>query len=172
MKQIKKITMFAMFISSMVFSQQSAATVITLDPLEDVIVSSDIFDWVWASPCSGGCSQLVDNWEYASGLYDDALNAALGVSTWRFASLAELANIPARDLFIDGNKCAAQYFDNTYSHCDFNDPVVSSINGGNQDTLLVRVNNLSLPAQVSEPTTVAIMLLGLGGLLMRRRTSA
>ncbi|WP_163132171.1 PEP-CTERM sorting domain-containing protein [Agarivorans sp. Alg241-V36] len=170
MKQIKKITLFAMFISSMVFSQQSAATVIALDPLEDVIVSSDIFDWVWASPCSGGCSQLVDNWEYAGGLYDDALNAALGVSTWRFASALELANVPAKNLFSNGNKCAAQYFDNSHSHCDYNDPLVSTPNGGYQDTVLVRLNNLSLPAQVNEPASLAIMLLGLCGLVLRRKT--
>ncbi|MDO6762589.1 PEP-CTERM sorting domain-containing protein [Agarivorans sp. 1_MG-2023] len=170
MKLLQKITISSMLLLSMVFSQQSAATVIALDPLEDVIVTSDIFDWVWASPCSGGCSQLVDNWEYAGGLYDDALNAALGVSIWRFASVEEFANIPAKSLFSVDDKCAAQYFDNRYSHCDYGNPIERLPNGSFQETLLVRFNNIPLAAQVSEPASLAIMLCGLLGLALRRRT--
>ncbi|MGY5450250.1 PEP-CTERM sorting domain-containing protein [Agarivorans sp. MS3-6] len=170
MKFLQKVALLSMFISSMLFSLQSTASVIVIDPLEEVIVTSDIFDWVWASPCSGGCSQLVDNWEYAGGLYDDVLNAALGVSIWRFASIEEFANIPASNLFSDTGKCGAQYFDNRHDHCDFSNPIERVPNGGFQETLLVRFNNLPLAAQVSEPASFAMMFLALFGLVLRRRS--
>ena len=67
--------------------------------------------WAWASPCSGGCSD-------ASG---DNYAGSIG---WRFASIQEWDDKPARELFFDGEKCAAFVFDDTFTHCDWNNEVV------------------------------------------------
>ncbi|GAB3011858.1 PEP-CTERM sorting domain-containing protein [Bowmanella dokdonensis] len=151
------------------FSQQANATIIT-DPLEDLIVSQGDLDWIWASPCDGGCSQLVTDWQYAGGLYDDALNTQLAVGVWRFATDLEFAGLP--DVYAFQNKCASSYFDNTYNHCDFGDLTGGYISnvptGGVNELLLVRSTNL-VSAQVSEPAALTLFALGLLGIAARRR---
>lgn len=94
-------------------------------------------EWVWASPCSGGCSQLVEPIPFG----------------FRFATDAEMQNIPPAELFgpIDktpifanppAEKCAAFLFDDRYSHCDMSNylpgQVTSKPNGSYWETLLVR----------------------------------
>jgi|GEM_PF-5383497 len=67
--------------------------------------------WAWASPCDGGCSQA----------------SPTRVPGWRYATEAEWSAKPDKSAFLKPDQsliCAAQYFDYTYSHCDYsNDPV-------------------------------------------------
>jgi len=141
------------------------ATLIT-DPLADEIVTVGNLDWAWASPCDGRCAQLVNNWEYAGGVYDDILNTQLGVSTWRFASVAEWALLPSVASFSSSDKCASAWFDNGWSHCDYGGTRVRIPTGSYNETMVVRTNGLV--NQVPEPTTLAIFALGIMGLASRR----
>lgn len=74
--------------------------------------------WAWASPCSGGCSQI-----NLAGRNGD-------LEGWRFASLEEWDLKPAKSEFggqgfggaAPGNTiCAARIFDNRFNHCDYTD---------------------------------------------------
>jgi hypothetical protein len=70
---------------------------------DDLIVNHAGLDWVWASPCiQGGCSNPDPN----------------NQEGWRFATQEELQNAPTCEAFDNGAKCASQYFDPIYSHCD------------------------------------------------------
>ena len=92
----------------------------------NLIIVQNGLEWVWASPCSGGCSTITLH------------------SNWRYATDAELANRPPNSAFGSaGNEiCATPYFDNTFDHCDWSDlaagNVTSQPNGGSDETLLVR----------------------------------
>jgi len=160
----------ALILSASCFTGIANAGLIT-DPLENNIVTVGNLDWAWASPCDGGCSQLVENWEYANGVYTDEINAQLGVSTWRYATLIEWESLPSVELFSDENKCASAWFDIQYSHCDYTHLRVRQPTGINSETMLVRINGLAV-VDVPEPSTFAIFALGIMGLAARRYTKA
>jgi hypothetical protein len=160
-----KMSLAGLILSVSCFTNVSHAGLIT-DPLEDKIVTVGNLDWAWASPCSGGCSQLVDDWEYAGGVYTDLLNTQLEVSTWRFASVSEWALLPSAASFRNDNKCAAAWFDNRHSHCDYGDPTSRIPVGGYSETFVVRTN--SVVNAVPEPSTLVVFALGMIGLVSRR----
>jgi hypothetical protein len=130
----------------------------------DLIVTTTGFEWVWASPCSGGCSTI-----------DFSFQGPLG---WRFATSAEFLLRPLFAAFVDANqpsgyKCASKYFDPIYSHCDVGDfaagYVVSQPNGQNYETLLVRSTVSAVPV----PAALPLLVTGLAGLVaVRRRKKA
>lgn len=114
-----------------------AALAIVEGPVpDDLIVSDGGLDWVWASPCNGGCSSPdPDNQE-----------------GWRFATDEELQLFPGCAAFgvAPTHLCAAEYFDPTFTHCDYNDclagfvassPFQTALNGeieGNAESFFVR----------------------------------
>ena len=81
---------------------------------DDAIVRWAGLDWVWASPCSGGCSQPSPSFQPG----------------FRYATAAEFANKPDFHLFLNGVpatalhcsyptcKCAATWFDPVFPFCD------------------------------------------------------
>lgn len=95
-------------------------------PLE-LLVFKNGYYWVWASPCSGGCSTV----------------EPIKISGWRFATEEEWQKRPdVVDFGISDNfKCASSYFDYTYVHCDYFDAergyVTSQPNGGPYETWLI-----------------------------------
>ncbi|MDC1198759.1 thrombospondin type 3 repeat-containing protein [bacterium] len=79
-----------------------------------LIVAHNGLEWVWASPCSGGCSQVNPSAPPGEG--------------WRFATDAEFALRPPASAFCPSGfncysalnqLCASPYFDNSYHHCDW-----------------------------------------------------
>jgi PKD repeat protein len=106
---------------------------LTGDPagLADEIFVKNGLEWVWASPCDGSCSQLIEPIPYG----------------FRLPTVAEWDNgngKPTLAEFGNGAKCASRFFDNRYTHCDSGD-----YNGGyvvgpaypyrrNWETVLVR----------------------------------
>ena len=112
---------------------------------DELIVRHNGLEWVWASPCSGGCSQP---------------SPSLASGGWRFATDAEFSLRPPASAFAapgwseppNGScypehsrkpcLCAAQFFDPNYSFCDGNDLnaglVVNTYNGGNWEMFFVR----------------------------------
>ncbi len=131
----------------------------------DLIVTSSGLEWVWASPCSGGCSTI-----------DFSFQGPLG---WRFATSSEFLLHPVFAAFVDANqplgiKCASKYFDTIWTHCDARDfsyygAVVSQPNGNNYETLLVRSSVSAVPV----PAALPLLVTGLAGFAaVRRRKNA
>lgn len=149
--------------------QDHGATVqaITPGPVPaDLIVNANGLEWVYASPClEGGCS-------------NPSPTNQVG---WRYATYAELTqNFPGCSAFT--SKCAAQYFDPNYSHCDFSNcdqglvcsaPGELCANGQPgleyAETFYVRGEAApAIPVPVLSMLGVAVLALGLV-LLARRR---
>lgn len=78
-------------------------------------VSSGGLEWVWASPCNGGCS--VPQPTHQPG--------------YRFATLDELlTKAPSCEQFVrpdNSIRCAAAYFDPIYAHCDLGDCMIGAV---------------------------------------------
>jgi hypothetical protein len=136
---------------------------LTPGPVPDELVVSDGgIDWVWASPCNGGCGQPDPN----------------NVTGWRFASDAELQLFPGCDAFKadDGSTlCATPYFDPNHSHCDLNDcnsgalassPFQTALNGnvnGNHESFFIRG---SMPETDPVPTLSQWSIILLAGAVL------
>lgn len=124
----------------------SRAAPLNIPVPSDLIVSSDGYEWVWASPCSGGCSTIDLSYQSQFG--------------WGFVGEPVLALRPSPQSFLfDVNgpqsgsnlRCASPYFDNTYSHCDYGDFVAGFVtslpNFNAYETLLAReIAQTPLPA--------------------------
>jgi hypothetical protein len=112
---------------------------------DELIVKHNGLEWVWASPCSGGCSQPLPS---------------MMPGGWRFATDAEFSLRPPASAFAapgwleppngtcyaDHTRrpclCASQYFDPNFDFCDGGDLLAGLVtnvyNGGNWDMLFVR----------------------------------
>jgi hypothetical protein len=75
----------------------------------DKFITVDGLDWAWASPASS-----------FGGFDIDAPGGG-----WRIASPEEFADRPdANDFIVNGElRCAAGYFTNSFTWCDFSDPI-------------------------------------------------
>ncbi len=128
-------------------------------------------DWAWAMPCPVVQQQGVACGD--SPTLDLSFQSAYG---WHVATALELASGPvASDFGSSGNfKCAAAWFNNLYSHCDFIDANSGAIYNGAggglwyDETWVTRVSG---GGGIPEPATWAMMIIGFGmvGTAMRRR---
>jgi hypothetical protein len=146
-------------------------------PAQSPPVPSDVYivfnglDWAWASPCHaiGGCSSI------------------MFVDGFRFATAEEWATRPDPTAFLDpaGNqsgpagsfRCAAAWFDNNFTHCDYSDAVSGFVSSGtngsthpNADTWLVRGEQQIPPTVAPEPISMVLLGTGLAGLGVARRS--
>ncbi len=166
--KLKHTFVAASLLALSVLGGASESKAITLAPVpDDLIVDFSGLEWVWASPCAvalggdvaGGCTTPIDL----------TFQGPLG---WRFATAAEFLLHPVLALFEDflqpsGYKCASEYFDLVYSHCDAGDfaaglvtslPVPNgTLYGPFYETLLVR--DLS---PVPVPAAFPLLLTALG----------
>jgi hypothetical protein len=104
----------------------------------NAIVTWAGLEWVWGSPCSGGCSVPLPT----------------NQPGWRYATAAEMANKPDFHLFLNGTpdtanlcvyptcKCAAQWFDPFRTFCNPIDAraglITSQLNGLSWESWYVR----------------------------------
>ncbi len=119
---------------------------------EELIISGDGgLEWVWASPCNGGCGQPDPN----------------NQEGWRFATDEELQLFPGCDAFKAQDQstlCGSEYFDPDHTHCDFSNcvdgwvcssPFQTCLNGqsdGNAESFFIRGEVKSTPPALPVPT--------------------
>ena len=75
---------------------------------DDLTILHNGILWAWASPCAGLCSQP----------------SPTSQEDWRYCTDGEFAARPSCDDFLrpDGSlRCASEYFDPKFGHCDFDD---------------------------------------------------
>lgn len=149
-------------------SSANAMTLLGQSPAPTLIVTVGGFEWVYAGPCAGeapscAVTQLHNGFGFATD------------TDWS-ASFASIDEVVAAFT----GKCAATYFNTVYDHCDIDDVVSGYIwhsplaptnthrNEPAAETFLVRVSANPVP----EPTSLALLGLGLAGLAGMRRKPA
>lgn len=171
MKRILALAVAAFFFTAA--ERPASAAPIIVDPLpaNSFIVHAGL-EWAWASPClNGGCSSIVfhNGWRYATP------------TEWALRPLAEAFLDPAGNYvgFGGAMRCASRYFDNTHTHCDYQDAdsvgtvwLNSGPLNGDQsswsETWLVRGALAGVPV----PGGLVLLLAGLAGLgVVRRRVA-
>jgi hypothetical protein len=184
-----KIRLTSLLVASLFAAGGAQAAIINAPVPVNAYINFGGLDWAWASPVAADGS-------FGNGAIDLSFQGALG---WRLPTLAELAAAPtALDFMFPGANvpfggsdpvsgatfaatnpnltgdaaCAAPYFNNSYSHCDW-------INGRGQnppedwwksgdpsyyESLVVRDATV-----VPEPGALALLGLGLIGLVAARK---
>ena len=152
-----------------------AASASFIDPPANLVVVRGGMDWVWAAPCAAeqpSCGATLT-------LHDGYQIPTAAEWTASFANYTDVYN--AFNLGPGGELCAAAYFDSGFTNCDPSDvqagyiwgapqPISNSIGGAtntNSDSFLVREGG----GEVPEPSTYALIGLGLAALFARRRRS-
>ena len=182
MRSIKKILLTLSLLASAVISAPSQAALLDAPLPDNAYITMNGLDWAWALPLPAN-----------NGL-DLSYQSAYG---WRLPTLAELLSAPnATDFMFAGANvpfggsdpvsgaffsatnpnltgdaaCASPYFNNSYSHCDWQDGngqlyVWAGLPNAPSwaDQLVVR------NSQVPEPSTVALTALALFGFAASRR---
>ncbi|WP_157979427.1 PEP-CTERM sorting domain-containing protein [Rhodoferax ferrireducens] len=115
-------------------------------------------DWAWAAPITS------EVWFGTNTLYQASLHEG-----WREATDTEWAAKPSFTDF--GGKCAAQYWNSSFTHCDFGDGLSqhwlpSSAGANSLDLWYVRSLAVS---QVPEPGTLALLGMALAAAAVARR---
>ena len=165
------------------------AAVLSSEVADNAYISVGGYDIAWAAPCAGidpscGAIDLSVQSAYGWGLMDSVLWNDLGLSASSF--IFEGANMSdGVDTGGNGNEAryfdfdlgdiavAAAWFSPTYNHIDYSDGVngslwFSDILGCNTcESFVVRQS-----ASVAEPTTIALMAMGLAGIGFTRRKAA
>lgn len=155
--KIKKL--LPLVFGALLSAQQAYALPTVTDLTTDDYITFGGLDWAWASPVD----DQGDTW--FTGFKLEAPEFHEG---WRFATELEWLTHPTASDF--GNRCASQYWNNTYTHCDFGDSLTRiSINDGSpQDILYVR----SIVQDIPEPATLALFGIALAGFGFSRRKKA
>lgn len=148
----------------------ASAGLVGTDPPGNLVVIRDGMDWVWASPCAAEAPSCGTPLTMHDG-YQIPTDAQWLDS---FSSATDIYNA----FNPDGQQlCASPYFDSGYSHCDGGDvldgyiwhsPFANDSGGYSNsasDSFLVR------GGAVPEPSTYALIGLGLAALFARRRRS-
>lgn len=116
-------------------------------------------DWAWAGPIT-------------SQFYEQNILSQAGLHQgWREATDFEWASRPNYTAF--GNKCASQYWNTFYTHCDFGDTLSQHWDSGSNDSAdLWYVRSEADPGQVPEPGSLALAAAALLTLLAGRKKKA
>lgn len=146
-------------------SGPAAAGPILTDLTTDDYITFGGLDWAWAGPIS---SEL---WFGTNTLFAPGLHAG-----WRLATDAEWALRPAASDFgtFDNFKCASEYWNSTFTHCDYFDGENGAVTNiykpapAPSDSFDIWYVRSGVPP-IPEPGPLALLGLGLAGLAVRSR---